>query len=323
MSRFRQICLVGVAAVGLLTLFLSGCTTAPPAWPPGKSPRVLASFPPLYCFAANVAGDEAAVQSLLITVGPHDYRPSPRDAVKLQGADLFLINGLGLDESFANTLKNSAGSPRLRLVEVGEGVKNLHTVGKDEHDHHGHNHGEHDPHVWLGIDQAVAMVGTIRDELARVDLEHADEYKENAAKYVKALRKLEADGQKMLEAKKSKRIVSFHESLGYFAHTFGLDVADVIEVVPGEPPSPGHLAELVELCRDKKKPVVAIAVEPQYPKSTSAQTVKDALRGKGLKVPLVEVDPLETADDSLKKLGARWYEERMRQNLRELKDKLP
>src|SRR5262249_5775244 len=236
MSRFRQICLVGVAAVGLLTLFLSGCTTAPPAWPPGKSPRVLASFPPLYCFAANVGGGEAAVLSLLITVGPHDYRPSPRDAVKLQGADLFLINGLGLDESFANTLKTSAGSPRLRLVEVGEGVKDLHTVGKDEHDHHGHNHGEHDPHVWLGIPEASQMAGVIRDELKKPNPAGAAGYDQRAAAYVGRLEKLHAEGKASLAGKKNRMLVAFHESLFYFARSFDLEIAGSIEPVAGVEP---------------------------------------------------------------------------------------
>ena len=32
----------------------------------------------------------------------------------LQGADVFFINGLGLDDSFATTLKNSAGRPGLQ-----------------------------------------------------------------------------------------------------------------------------------------------------------------------------------------------------------------
>ena len=48
-------------------------------------------------------------------------------------------------------------------------------------------HGDHvhpagpDPHVWLGVDQAVDMVERIRDELVKVDGGHADEYKKSAA----------------------------------------------------------------------------------------------------------------------------------------------
>ena len=73
-----------------------------------------------------------------------------------------------------------------------------------------HHHGEHDPHVWLGIDEAVAMVEAIRDELCEIDSGHAADYKKNAAAYVGRLRELKADGVKRFESKKVRRLVSFH-----------------------------------------------------------------------------------------------------------------
>jgi ABC-type Zn uptake system ZnuABC Zn-binding protein ZnuA len=127
----------------------------------------------------------------------------------------------------------------------------------------------------------------------------------------------------MLADKKNKRIVSFHDALGYFSRTFGIEVADVIELGPGDEPTAKHLAELVELCRNKEKPVAAITVEPQYPKSSSAAVVQKELTAKGVAIELVTVDPLETADPvELKKEGAGWYEARMRQNLKALADVL-
>src|SRR5439155_6981464 len=89
-------CALGVA------LSATGCgQPANKIWPEGKSPRVLVSFAPLYSFVANVAGDDAAVLTLLTTTGPHEYQPTSQDTLKLRQADLFFINGLDLDESFA------------------------------------------------------------------------------------------------------------------------------------------------------------------------------------------------------------------------------
>ena len=64
----------------------------------------------------------------------------------------------------------------------------------------------------------------------------------------------------------------------------------------------------------------AITVEPQYAEG-SAKKVSDAVGGK---VPLVHVDPLETADaEALKKDGPRWYLKKMDENIKKLADALP
>src|SRR4051794_17786537 len=83
------------AAIAVLTA-VSGCASRPDPWQGKPPPHVMTSFPPLYCFARNVAGDEAAVLCLLTTNGPHDYQPTGRDTYKLKNATAFFINGLGL-----------------------------------------------------------------------------------------------------------------------------------------------------------------------------------------------------------------------------------
>src|SRR3974390_1375524 len=97
MRQLRR--LVWIPVFGLMAVALSSCGSPRSPWEtvPGGSKHVLVSFPPLYCFAKNVAGDHAKVLSLLTTVGPHDYPPSASDALKVRKADLFLINGLELD----------------------------------------------------------------------------------------------------------------------------------------------------------------------------------------------------------------------------------
>ena len=45
-------------------------------------------------------------------------------------------------------------------------------------------------------------------------------------------------GEKVLKDKKDRRIISFHESLGYFAKEFDITIVDVIEEGPGQEPGP-------------------------------------------------------------------------------------
>ena len=333
-TRFRPGVLGTTALLGAGLLLAPGCGPGDeqPVWPDKPGPKVLVSFPPLYSFVTSVAGDRANVVSLLTTHGPHGYETTKRDARFVAGADIFFVNGLGLDEPIARKLKKAA-NPDLKLIELGETLdKNTLFASEHAHDHdhdhahdhghahhdHDHDHGPIDPHVWLGIAEAKEMVRGIAGALAEHDPAHGDEYKANADAYAAKLDELHAEGKAMLEGKTERKIVTFHESLRYFAHSFGLEIAGVIQVSAGSEPSPKKMKEIIETC--KKQNVRLIAVEPQYPSNTAAARVLEALKAEGIDAAFVEIDPLETAEPSA--LSPGLYEKVMRQNLKNLADAL-
>jgi ABC-type Zn uptake system ZnuABC Zn-binding protein ZnuA len=306
-------------AAGLALAVAAGCSKpAADPWPAKPGKRVLVSFAPLYSFTTAVAGDDANVVALMNEVGPHHYDATERDALLVSRADLFLINGLGLEDELARKLVSGTGNKAVKLVALGESIPadmrlkgECHHHGDGEHNHH---HGD-DPHVWLGVPQAIICVEKIRDELKAIDPERAAGYDTRAAEYVAKLRKLHADGTAMLKGKTERKIVTFHESLNYFAQTYGLDVVGVIEEIAGSEPNAEELKEIVEQCKDNK--VRVIAVEPQYPHTTSARVILNELKRQGVADPaFVEIDPLETAPGN--ELSADLYEKRMRANLENL-----
>jgi ABC-type Zn uptake system ZnuABC Zn-binding protein ZnuA len=296
------------------------------AWPeaPGKK-RVLASFAPIECFARNVAGDDAVVLPLMTATGPHAFQGSPRDALKVRGADIFFVNGLGLDERLAGKLIRNSGQSSVQLVKLGEAIphhkllalEHDHDHGEEGHAHH-HDHGDFDPHVWLGPEEAALMVTLLQEQLAALDPSHADAYADRAEAYRQELKKLHEDGKAMFQDKQEKTILTFHESLGYFARSFGLEIAGAIEIMPGVEPGPNKLKKLIDLC--KKDKVRVIAVEPQYPNNTSAKVVRDELKRAGIDAVFVEIDPLETAPDADR--TPDFYIRKMRENLKNLADTL-
>ncbi|MCI0458370.1 MAG: metal ABC transporter substrate-binding protein [Gemmataceae bacterium] len=305
---------------GLLTLaLLPGCSGTKDPWPavPGNGPRVLVSFPPLYCFAKNVAGDDAKVLSLLTTVGPHDHQATAEDAMIARGADLFLVNGLDLDEFTTRVVNNSGNRNKDLVRKVGESIPTS-TLIPIGHEHaEGAKcdcaHGEHDPHVWLGIDEAVQMVNAICKALQdRAPGQH-DAYRQRADDYIARLRKLHEDGLKMLEGKKTRTIITNHHSFGYFARSFKLTVEDAIQVQPGIEAHAQQLTKLIALA--KAKQIRVIGVEPQYP-TGAAEKLQQALRKQGVETTIIELDPIETSASP--QVSATYYEERMRANLEQL-----
>jgi ABC-type Zn uptake system ZnuABC Zn-binding protein ZnuA len=328
MSR-RQIVVSACLAVAGISLLVTGCPTSGGADPwasAGSKPKVLVSFAPLYSFAVNVAGDDAEVKCLLTTTGPHTHGDATPHQIDLaRGCNVFIINGVGLEDEVdgvATKLKTVAGGPNWNVLNLGKkfGEDDL-LEGECHHDHTKGDNAEHehgiDPHIWLSVKHARVMVAAIRDELKWLDPPHAAGYETRATAYIAKLDRLEADGKAMFANKEEKIILSFHESLNYFAKCYGLRIAGSIEIDPGKEPAPDKLKKIITLCQ--KRNVRVIAVEPQFSNHTSARVVRDALRGlkeNPIEAVFAEVDPLETCDE--RELSPDLYENVMRKNLAEL-----
>jgi zinc transport system substrate-binding protein len=304
----------------LLPLLLAGCRKADDAWPSTGKKRVLASFPPLYCFSQNVAGDDVDVRCLLTLTGPHDFEWTSREILLRDKADLMLSNGLGLDE----WATKKGDKTHAKIVEVAELLPQdqLRPMGKHEDDGHGHKHGEYDPHVWLGPPQAKTLVAKIADELGELDPAHKKGYQERAKAYSDKLDELHEYGKTAFKAKKNRNIVTTHDSLGYFADAFGLKVVGSIQIKAGTDVDSRGLTELIKTC--KEHGVRVIAVEPQYSKA-SAESLKRELDKKGIAVELIEIDPLETAPAAAGKADPDpgYYLATMRRNVDNLAKALP
>ena len=62
---------------------------------------------------------------------------------------------------------------------------------------------------------------------------------------------------------RSMPIIAYHNSWPYFARRFRLDFADFLEVKPGVPPTPSHLAGIIQTMRARD--VRMIVREPHEP----------------------------------------------------------
>jgi zinc/manganese transport system substrate-binding protein/zinc transport system substrate-binding protein len=118
-----------------------GCGGAKTADPNPEKLDVLCSFFPVYLFTKNVVGDTPNVSVSLMLPSemgcPHDYDLKPQDVKRIAGADLFVVNGGGLEEFTELEVKKAI--PRVVVVDSSKGIVSL--KPEDEHDHdHDHAH---------------------------------------------------------------------------------------------------------------------------------------------------------------------------------------
>ncbi|KOO11274.1 zinc ABC transporter substrate-binding protein, partial [Vibrio xuii] len=93
----------------------------------------------------------------------------------------------------------------------------------DHNDHHGHEHGNHDPHFWLGYRPAQQVAEAITEQLVLIDKANADAYRKNLQEFLSTLARQQQEIKQKLEAVKGRGYYVFHDAYGYFEQDFGLN----------------------------------------------------------------------------------------------------
>src|SRR4051794_40173677 len=114
----------------------------------------------------------------------------------------------------------------------------------------GHAHGSGNPHYWLDPKNAEFITANILAGLARIDPAHASTYEANRDAFLARLGQKIGEWDKQLAPLRSMPIIAYHNSWPYFARRFRLDFAGFLEIKPGVPPTPSHLADIIHVMRD-------------------------------------------------------------------------
>ena len=225
----------------LILMMLSGCgrsaLTASSSDNADKPLIIATSFYPMYIFTLNITKDMPNVSVINMTSQVtgclHDYAITPADLKNLEEAQIFVINGAGM-ESFVD--KISSQMPKLKIINASGGIQLIKGQGEE-----GDN-----PHVWLSISNAMLQVINICDQLSLLDPENSAKYQSNTAVYLKKLETERNNMHQLLDSLSNRDIITFHEAFPYFAGEFNLNIAGIIEREPGSEPNARELAEIIE-----------------------------------------------------------------------------
>jgi zinc transport system substrate-binding protein len=233
----------GTLLFAALTL-LAACGVQRPA---PAAFTVVAEFYPIYVEALNVVGDTPGVRVVNLvptaTGCPEDYQLRPGDLQTLAEANVFVINGGGL-EGYLDKVAASCAS--LKVVNASADIEFLKIDG------------ETNPHVWVSPALAATQTRTLAAALAAADPVHAAIYQKNGEAYAAKLTALAARLQENLAAAPVRQVVAFHDSMPYLAHDLGLKILAVMEPAPGQNPSPRDLADVVGRVRSANGPVALL-----------------------------------------------------------------
>jgi len=272
--------------------------------------RIVTSFLPIQSHTLAIAGQNAEVVQLLgKDTGPHEFQLSPSDVKKLAKADLFIINGAGIEDWLDDLVKKS-GNKDLVIVDTSKGVDLVES--REEvaiaggHGRHHHHHGDGgNPHIWLDPVIAQKQAANIVAALQKADPANAAAYAENGEAYAAELEALNTEYRATLAPLPNKNLVSFHDAFPYLAARYGLNYVGAIAEFPEKDPTPRQLAALVDKIRELQ--VGVLFAETGYAPGLLEKIAKET----GAKVS--SLDTLEVGQG-----GAKAYLERMRKNLSSL-----
>ncbi|MDO4483470.1 MAG: metal ABC transporter substrate-binding protein [Clostridia bacterium] len=280
------------------------------------------SFYPIYVFAANLTdGIEGIELYNLAAPGTgclHDYQLQTGDMKTLAGADVFLVNGAGMESYLAHVYE---AFPNLPVVVASEGIPLLDEENQllegdhshDDHDDHDHDHGEVNAHVWLDVKNAQAMVTNLCEGLCQAWPRHREALEANRDRYLAQLQQLDDDLHAGLDNLPKKDIITFHEAFPYFANAYGLNVVGVVNREPGDALSPAQLSRLVKTVVDLGAP--PLFTEPQYA-DMAARTISQETGA-----PIYQLDPVVTGPEGAADAKGQ-YETAMRENMAVLQQAL-
>jgi zinc/manganese transport system substrate-binding protein len=227
--------------------------------------KVVATLPDLASLAREIGGDKAEVSAMAKpTEDSHFVDARPSFVVQLRSADVLIDGGAELELGWLPPLLQNARNPKLEAgkpgrVQASQGVR-LMNVPANVTRAAGDVHALGNPHFMTDPIIAKTVALHIAQSFAAVDPPNAAFYDANYKKFEAAINaRLQEWGAAMLPFK-GQSVVAYHDSWVYFAHRFGLNIDIFLEPKPGIPPSPSHLAEVIEKMKAQK--IKAIIVEP-------------------------------------------------------------
>ena len=233
---------------------------------------------------------------------PHFIAAKPSYMMAARKADLWVRVGLELEIGYEELILDGSRNPRIRIstpghLDASEGVLRLEVPTQKIDRSMGDIHPLGNPHYWIDPLNGRIVAKNIGKRLGRLAPEHADYFNGRIESFQRQLDErmfgralvakigggklwalllkgrleqlLEKPGQPALggwlaamRPYAGKKVITYHRSWTYFAHRFGLEVADELEPKPGIPPSPGHVADVVK--RVKAEGIKVLLMEPFY-----------------------------------------------------------
>ena len=220
--------------------------------------NVVTSVSPITNIIKNVGGNRIDLTGLVPEgVNSHTFELVPSNVVKVNNADLVIIDGLGLETNIEDVAQEARNqNPQLQILKLGDNtiapaqwVFDF-SFPKEE--------GDPNPHLWLNVAYAVKFANLTRDKLIEMDPQNAQYYSDNTDRYISLLKKLDGGIMQAVQTvpSESRKLLTYHDSWAYFAPRYNMTVIGAVQPSDFGEPTPQEVARLIDQIRSERVPVI-------------------------------------------------------------------
>ena len=210
--------------------------------------KIVTSFYPMYIIAENLidGANNVELENMAdVNVGClHDYTLMTEDIKKVEEADIFISNGLGM-ESFIDKLIEANSD--MKVIDSSKNIKNVMIY-----------EGETNPHIWTSIDNYILQVQTIANELKEYNPENKSIYEENEQIYVDELEKLKNRLDKEIKKLEGKKAVCLNEAFEYMGEELGVELLTVKTDHEESTMSAEMLKNIIDIVKEENIDIIII-----------------------------------------------------------------
>jgi len=235
------------------------------ALPATAALNVFACEPEWAALAQEIGGDKVSVYSATTALqDPHRIEARPSLIARIRSASLVVCSGSELEIGWLPLLLAQAGNDRIQpgspgYLEASQFVVRL-EIPKIIDRALGDIHPSGNPHVHLDPRNIVKVTDVLTERLVRLDPANAATYNTRASSFQERWRAATQRWEREAARLKNVPVVVYHKDMSYFINWAGMREAGRLEPMPGIPPTPAHLAELVE--RMKRDPAKVVVYSP-------------------------------------------------------------
>jgi ABC-type Zn uptake system ZnuABC Zn-binding protein ZnuA len=237
---------------------------------------VVTSVSPITSIIKNIGGDRIELTGLVPEgVNSHTFELVPSDVIKVNNADLVIMNGLGLESNLENAaLGAQSNNPKLEILKLGDNTITRaqwlfdFSFPKEK--------GDPNPHLWLNVAYAMKFANLTRDKLMEMDPQNAAYYSENTERFISLLKKLDEGISQAVQTvpPHNRKLLTYHDSWAYFATRYNMTVVGAVQPSDFGEPTPRELARLIDQIKSERIP--AIFASEVFPTQVVDQIAKES-----------------------------------------------
>lgn len=220
--------------------------------------QLTVTIEPLRFFTQSIAGNKFDVVSMVPQGNnPESYDPTPQQLIKLENSEAyFRIGYIGFEQTWMERLQHNA--PKMKIFDTSKGIKII-TSSHIHNETNAHSTATPDPHIWNSTTNARIIVKNIYKGLCELNPENKEYFRQNMDRLLKEIDRIDNGLKTLISGTKNRVFLIFHPALSYFAKDYGLEQICIEE--EGKEPSPIHLKNLIETCREKEIKIIFVQEE--------------------------------------------------------------